>query len=48
MFNKLLSTLGLAAVCTLALAQELPFHRDVNATKVNASTRRTELISYPS
>ena len=47
MFNKLLSTLGLAAVCTLAFAREVPFHRDVNATKVNASTWRTELIFYP-
>ena len=38
-----------AALAALSLhAEILPIHRDINATSVNAQTRRTELIYFPS
>ena len=42
------AALLLMAVCSCDKQEGLPYWRDVNVTSVNAETRRTEVIFYPS
>ena len=46
-FRKALAAAALLLPIAAA-AGETPLHRDINATRLNAQTRRTELIFYPS
>ncbi len=47
MNTRLIAITALLAAVSAA-AQPVPHHRDINATQVNADTRRAELIFYPS
>lgn len=45
--KKTILFLALSALATSLYAEDLPFYRDRDVYKVNAQTRRTEIIYYP-